>query len=57
MWLLGRVFFGEGERKYVQIYCGEPGGKRKLGRPKLRPNYSTEVDVIGIGWEDEKWTD
>jgi hypothetical protein len=46
----GVLRWGERENTY-RFMVGKPEGKRKLGRPKPRPSYSNEVDVIGIGWE------
>jgi hypothetical protein len=40
------------------LHAGRPGGKRPLGRPKLRWENSIKMDYVPeVGWWDMDWID
>jgi hypothetical protein len=46
-----------GEERCIQGFCGEPEGKRPLGRPKRRRDDNVKMDVQEVGCGVMDWND
>jgi hypothetical protein len=46
---------GIDSRMLYRILVGKPGGKRSLGRPRLRWVDNIKIDLREIGWYGMDW--
>jgi hypothetical protein len=57
-WVCRTNWGGEEENNNAyRILVGKPGGKRPLGRPRLRWMDNIRMDLADIGWDGLGWID